>query len=99
MSRHEQSPTDAELRRDLHAIDEALAGNAVSGPGAPVAELALALSSLREEPGAQFVRSLDARAAAGFRGERRARPLASSLLPRLRRAALRPAAAGAAAPP
>jgi uncharacterized protein DUF4349 len=75
MSRREPHPMSASARRDLDAIDAALAGVAVAPESRPVAELACTLRELRPTPAHEFTRALDARAARGFKRERR-RPAA-----------------------
>src|SRR4051812_29221511 len=101
MTRHEPSPSEAETRRDLEAIDNALAGAEVGAGGAAMADLTRALVSLRAKPTPEFARALDARAAAGFGRARSGRPgtvggqiaaLAAAVPARLRGATLRPAA-------
>src|SRR3954462_6931904 len=55
------------LTRELTALDDALAGRPVDPDLAELAELAVALRDERPVPGPAFARSLDARAARGFR--------------------------------
>src|SRR3954469_2291693 len=71
-------PTDAlppEIRRELDAIDAALAGRPVDPELTELGALAVALRDERPEPDPFFVRGLDSRAAAGF-----ARPSRASRL-------------------
>ncbi|HEX3510202.1 MAG TPA: DUF4349 domain-containing protein [Solirubrobacteraceae bacterium] len=73
MSRHEDTPIGADVRRDLDAIDAALGGEPLDATRGTVAGLALELRDMRPEPQPEFVRALDERAAQGFRRERTAR--------------------------
>src|SRR5205823_6219895 len=68
--RREKTKLTAQMRRELEAIDAALAGEAVGAGDARLAELTRALRGLRPQPSRQFARALDARAARGFRRER-----------------------------
>ncbi|MCW3025421.1 MAG: protein kinase, partial [Solirubrobacterales bacterium] len=70
MSRHDRAQMTVETRRELAAIDAALAGEAVAATDAPLAELSRELQTMRPRPTAEFVRTLDARAAGGFERER-----------------------------
>jgi hypothetical protein len=62
-----------DARRELEAVDAALAGAAIAPENAALAQLTLTLRDLRPSPAPDFTRALDARAAGGFRGERRRR--------------------------
>jgi len=66
MRRSEDMPLDPDMLAELEAIDATLAGEAVDPEYAELAELALLLSSERELPSSEFVRTLDARAARRF---------------------------------
>ncbi|MCW3026297.1 MAG: protein kinase, partial [Solirubrobacterales bacterium] len=70
MSRHDRAQMTVETQRELAAIDAALAGEAVAATDAPLAELSRELQTMRPRPTAEFVRTLDARAAGGFERER-----------------------------
>jgi hypothetical protein len=91
MSRHEKAEMKTQMRRELDAIDATLRGEATAGSEAtpageaPLADVSRALQTLRPRPTEEFVRALDARAAAGFRREGRAAASAT------RRSARRPA--------
>lgn len=73
MSRHENGRMSPEMQRELEAIDAALRGEAVAPEQAPLAELVHAVRALRPRPTDDFIQSLDARAAHGFRREGRPR--------------------------
>jgi hypothetical protein len=66
MSRFDFSSADPTVLAELDVIDRTLAGEAVDPSDAELAELALLLSSDREQPEAGFVCALDARAARRF---------------------------------
>jgi hypothetical protein len=66
MSRFDRSSPDAAVLAELDVIDRTLAGEPVDPGQAELAELALLLSSDREQPAAEFSRSLDARVARRF---------------------------------
>jgi Domain of unknown function (DUF4349) len=59
---------------ELEAVDDALAGRAVAGEHAELAELALLLRDDRPQPDPTWATHLDRRAAAGFRAQPRRRP-------------------------
>jgi Domain of unknown function (DUF4349) len=59
---------------ELEAVDDALAGRAVAGEHAELAELALLLRDDRPQPDPSWAAQLDRRAAAGFRAQPRRRP-------------------------
>jgi len=58
--------SSSDVDTTLAAIDAALAGEPVARDLEPVADLSIALRELRPAPRPEFIRSLDARAAAGF---------------------------------
>jgi hypothetical protein len=64
----EEMPLDPEVLAELEAIDATLAGDPVDPAHAELAELALLLAGAREQPSAEFARTLDARAARRFLG-------------------------------
>jgi hypothetical protein len=79
MTRLEKTGLTAEEQRELGAIDGALGGERVAAQYLPLAELAVATRALRRLPSDEFVQALDARAAHGFRRERRKSPANETL--------------------
>ncbi|HWX97636.1 MAG TPA: DUF4349 domain-containing protein [Solirubrobacteraceae bacterium] len=75
MSRLEKTRMTDEALRELVAIDAALCGETVAPEHVPLAELALAMRALRPRPTDEFVQTLDARAARGFRHESHEAPV------------------------
>jgi hypothetical protein len=68
MSRTSRSHTSAEARRELTAIDAALAGRPVAAEYGSLARFARELRAARPQADKQFLAGLDARAAQGFDG-------------------------------
>ena len=66
MARSEEQELDREVRRELEALDRALAGEPVDAEFDAVATLARELRETRPAPSSDFTESLDERAAAGF---------------------------------
>lgn len=66
MRRSEDLELDREVRRELDALDRALAGEPVDAEFDAVATLARELRETRPEPDAAFAEELDRRAAGGF---------------------------------
>ncbi len=75
-------PTDAEIQRELDAIDDALAGRPVEHDLTELGTLALALRDERPEIDPRFAGQLDTRVAAGFPKESRRSRFATWLSPR-----------------
>jgi hypothetical protein len=73
MSRRDEAPMNAHVRRELDAIDAALRGEEAGGSDPALFDLARTLQVIRARPSEDYARALDARAAAGFRRARRAR--------------------------
>src|SRR5207253_6361715 len=83
MKLRERTALSAEARRELEALDAALAGENVPAEHARLAELATALRQLRARPREEFADALDARAArclrrGGARADDAARPRTST---------------------
>src|SRR4051812_37134599 len=70
-----------EVRRDLDAMDAAVAGRTPEGGDAVLAELAALLASDRPAPDPRWAQRLDARAAKGFAKPRRLRLPSGWLVP------------------
>ena len=108
MSRRERTILTADARRELAAVDAALAGEDVRVEHEALAELATTLRELRPHLPEQFAHALDARAAQGFARRARREPHTGqetrrlpsgtgALLERVRALAMRPAAGVAVA--
>jgi hypothetical protein len=71
MKKPEPQPLDADMKRELDAIDAALAGDEISAAHEPLAQITVALREMRERPSEEFASTLDERAANRFARPRR----------------------------
>ena len=86
MKRRERTMLSAEAKRELEALDAALAGEKVPDAHARIGELAIALRDMRALPREEFADALDAQAARSLQaGNIRTRDAARNRFSRRRR--------------